>query len=58
MIPWVDCPTIDGITINHNKFYRTGDSYRARGTYRRWKKPIENKVRIELGYQGLAANAE
>ncbi len=58
MITWVDCPLIEGIKINHNRNFRTGDSYRSRATYRRWKKPIENTARLELGYEPMAKNAE
>jgi len=58
LIPWVDCPLIDGISINHNRNFRTSDSYRQRTTYRRWKKPIENEARIELGYTPMPVNAE
>lgn len=59
MVPWVDdAPLIDGILIDHNKYYRTGESYRNRGVYRKWKKPIENQARIDLGYEPMVEHAE
>ena len=58
MIPWVDCPLIEGIQLTQNKFLRNPDTQKAISAYRKWKKPIENTARLELGYQPMAENAE